>query len=664
LERVIILLLLGLTVLGLTSFSAKASSEFDLFEEFTEDFQDKVDIEIDSLDFVRPENGIGNSGTFKFRKFHVQNPKFSIFVGNENSLFDSNIFIKGSLVGIKGPQTRFAYDLDEINADYLHSFKYAKVRNTKLLMDKEGINFSGEYYKIRKPESILELQNFIWNCDRNSEHLFNDSVGFLSGCLNSAEIIPHNEETPIKVSFNFLGKEESPSDRVDFESDIRLVNFTDDRVQGKASISNITFGSGVHLVTSNVKVDCFKEKNLIDINTETMLIPCLNDLKLESDLFGIYFKDTDKEFYNFEAPRFQITDREIKLENKMFKFVGENSKVVIRDVKMAAQKFEDFDPLVFDSFLKSLYNKNKFTPSIGKNVASLDFSFTDPEARSDQTKEIRIETRVKEFSTSQTKILVDTDVTKLSMDDDYDFYMNKVQIECEKESNIIEFEGSKFLADCKHSGRYLFRDIVIDNKKDIKKPKYFIKPEYLKVEDGYMSILAPGFQLVDEKENITLLNSSVKCLKRYEKDLFNILDVLEGCLKESKIYISRIVSEKNKKRDATKGIYELYKEIIHGKVFNPISLVNSKDAFVRDVKVQINNNWMKLDLDIKFLKADLKVKAEGRISLDRETEELVIDIKQAKLPLSKSKKILMYFLKKNLANDTITFENGLIRIKL
>ncbi len=663
-ERVVVLLLLGLSLLGLTSMSAKASSELDLFEEFSEDFQDKIDIEIDSLDFVRPESGVGKSGTFKFKKFHVQNPKFSIFVGNENSIFDSNIYIKGSLVGIKGPQTRISYDLDKMDADYLHSFKYAKVSNTKLLMDNQGINLSGEYYKIRKPESILELQNFIWNCDRNSKYLSNDSVGFLSGCLNSAEIVPYIEEESIKVSFNFLGKEEIEEERVDFESEIKSAVFSDKRISGKANISNITFGNGVHLVTSNIEVNCLKISGLIDINTSTMLVPCLNNLNLESDLFGVYFKDTDKEFYNFEAPKFKITEDEIKLENKMFKYVGENSKIVIRDVQMSAQKFEGFDPLVFDSFLMSLYNKNKFSPAVGKNEASLNFSIVDPEARADETKEIRIDSKIKEFRTTQNKIIIDTNMTKLSMDQDYDFFMNKVLIECEKEENIIEFDGTKFLADCKHTGRYTFRDIVIDNKKDEKKSKYFVKPEYLKVENGYMSILAPGFQIVDKKENITLLNSSIKCLKEYEKDLFNILDVLEGCLKESKIYVSRIVSEKNKKRDSTKGIYQLYEEMIKGRVFNPISLVNSRDAFVRDVKVQIDNNWIKLDLDIKFLKADLKVKAEGSITLDREREEVIIDIKQAKLPLTKSKKVLMYFLRKNLENETISFDNGLIKIKI
>ena len=385
---------------------------------------------------------------------------------------------------------------------------------------------------------------------------------------------------------------------------------------------------------------------------------------MSSSLFGIYFKDDDSESYNFDKPKIVFSDTKILLSNKMFKCSSPTSNLKLQNVQMEATKFGEFDELDFNSYLKSLYNANTFTPTKGHASTKLDFEIINPEAKKDETKILKFESAIERFKTDQRKIYVDTSKTTISMVEDYDFHMNEVKVECDKQANIVNFDSDKVLADCKHNGTYFLRDVLIDNKKDEKKPKYFLKPEYLKVKDGYMSLLAPGFQLVDEKENITLLNTSLKCRKDYDKDLYDILDVIDGCFKESNAYISRSVSEKNKKRDATEDIYRLYEKMLDGKIANPISLIATRDAFVRDVKIQIKNNWIKIDLDIKFWKADLKVKAEGRITLDRETETVEIDIKQAKLPLSKSKKVLMYFLKKNMANETILFEDGLIKIKL
>jgi len=104
--------------------------------------------------------------------------------------------------------------------------------------------------------------------------------------------------------------------------------------------------------------------------------------------------------------------------------------------------------------------------------------------------------------------------------------------------------------------------------------------------------------------------------------------------------------------------------MLKGKVFDPISLIKSKDSLVRDLKITIKNNWLSVDVDIKLLAADIKVKAEGSIFLNRETKTVVIDLKKIELPLSKSKKILMYILKKNLSNETIIFDDEKIYIKL
>lgn len=662
-ERLLILLILGLTVLGLTTFSAKAN-EMDFFEEFNEEFENKVDIEIESLDLILPESREGKAGVFKFKKFQIQNENVSIFLGNEESVFDSNIFVKGSRVGIKGPHTRFAYKLDEINTEYFHSFKWVNVKNTSLLMDSEKISLRGEYYEIRKPETRLNLQNFIWDCERNKDYLVNDSRGFLASCLNEASIYPSVKDGLIDIDFTFFGPNDNPKDQIDFKSTIKNIYLSEEGISGGSEMSTLTFGNGVHLAASHMTADCYKVKNLIQINTENMLNPCLNDFKMESELFGIYFKDTDQEFFNFEKPVLSLTEDSINLSNKMFIYESPETKIKLQNVSMSAAKFENFGEIDFDSYLRSLYNANSFGPTKGHEYSIMDFKMIDLEAKEDETKEVFIRSHIDSFKTNQNKITVSAPKSTISLDDNYDFHFNDLSIECDKESNIIKFSGTKVLADCKHKGTYIMRDILIDNKKDEKRPKYFLKPEYLKVKDGYLSLLAPGFQLVDEKENITLLNNSIKCRKDYESDLFDILDVIEGCFKESRAYISRIVSEKNKKRDATEYIYDLYERMLQGKVANPISLIRTRDAFVRDVKININNNWIKIDLDIKFLKADLKVKAEGRITLDRETEMVTIDIKQAKLPLTKSKKVLLYFLKKNMANDTISFKNGKIFIKL
>lgn len=635
----------------------------DFFDEFEADAKYKVDIVVDSLDFIRPESGKGRAGTFQFEKFYFSSANSSIFLENNSNIFDSTVYIKDKFIGIKGPNTRFSYNLAQVDAEYLHTFYWAKIKSTRLLMDDEQVKLSGEYYQIRKPKTVLKLENFTWDCDRHPDYMENNSKGFLAGCLNMASIMPINDSSAIDVSYEFM--EENKSDKgILFDSSITEVQMNKTSFKGLTNESELRFDNGVKLISSDMVVECEKQADLIDITSESVLAPCLSNFKMNSKLFAILDRGETQRDYKFRKPTIAFLKDEIKIETDEFHFESEDINFNLLRGRLVTKKKPGFDLVKFDDYLVSWYNFSELLPSNGDKTIEMRMRFSSLDEKTNEKSLIKLNSNLKYMKAASNKILLDADNFVLDLNNDYIFKFKSLKVDCYKEVISADFVTEKVLKDCKGKGRFVFPKLVIDNKKDPKKSKYYLKSEFLKVENGSLSILAPGFQLVDKETNITLLNSSVKCKKSYEKDLFDVLDIIEDCFENSKVYIEKIVSEKNKKRKATKGIYSLYEKILKGEDHNPISLIKLKDAFVKDIRLSIIKNWLKVELEIKFLGANLKVRAEGKIELDRDKGIVTIDVQIAKMPLTKSKKMLMYFLKKNLASEKIYFEDGLIKIIL
>lgn len=662
LERTLCLIILGLALLGLTSITSKAS-ELDFFDEFESDSKSKVDIIVDSLDFVRPETGAGKSGTFKFKKFHFVSPNSSVFLENQNNIFDSVVYIKDKFIGVKGPSARFSYNLAQVDAEYLHTFSWVKLRSTRLLMEEEQISLSGEYYQIRKPKTILALENFTWDCDRHPDYLENNSNGFLAGCLNLAGIKPIEDSRGISVSYQFI-EENKTQNEIAFNSNITEVLMGQDSFKGHSNTSELIFDNGVKLISSDMTVECEKQRDLIEITSETVVTPCLTNLEMNSDLFAIVDRSTVERDYKFTKALISLSQDEILVSADQLRFASEEVSFDLDHGRLVTKKMKDFDTQKFSDYLVSWYNSSKLIPLKPSSPMKMAFKINGVNPKTKQKTDMKISSFLKGLEATEETIVFDSENFVIDQNNEYLYKFKTLQVECSKKLIGEDFNMEEVLKDCKSSGRFKFPRLVIDNKVDPKKSKYFLKSEYLKVEDGFMSILAPGLQLVDKETNITLFNSSLKCRKNYENDLFDILDVIEDCFEGSSAFINKIVSEKNKKRSETKNIYSLYTKLLNGSDFDPISLIREKDAFVKDIRLDIKKNWMKLNLEIKFLGANLKISAEGKISLDRSRELITVDIQKAKLPLTKSKKILMYFLKKNLASEKIYFENGLIKIIL
>jgi hypothetical protein len=420
----------------------------------------------------------------------------------------------------------------------------------------------------------------------------------------------------------------------------------------------------VTLISSDMVVECEKQPDLIDITSETVLTPCLTNLTMNSGLFAIVDRSTIVRDYKFTKPKISLTSDEIEVETDKLRFESEDINFELNRGRLITKKLKDFKPQDFSNYLVSWYNNSVLIPSAGKPIMKMGMDIAGVNEDTNQKTLLKISSLLKELKVTQNNLVFDSGAFDIDQNNEYLYKFKSLYVDCFKKEIGEDFDMDSVLKDCKSNGRFTFPKLVIDNKIDAKKSKYFLKSEFLNIEDGILSLVVPGFQLVDKEENITLLNTSLKCKKSYEKDLFDILDVIEDCFSHSKAYIDKIISEKNKKRNETKNIYSLYSEILKGKDIDPISLVRSKDAFVRDIRVNIDNNWLKIDLEIKFLGANLTVKAEGDIHLDRDNELITINLKKAKLPLSKSKKILMYFLKKNLASEKIFFEDGLIKIKI
>ncbi len=231
------------------------------------------------------------------------------------------------------------------------------------------------------------------------------------------------------------------------------------------------------------------------------------------------------------------------------------------------------------------------------------------------------------------------------------------KIACAKDPELKELNSEKMTKDCLNDLEVVARKIVFNDEKE--ETKFFIDLEKLQIQDERLIFKTPSTQIADKESVTTLFDTKAACYKSLEGDLFDMQQVLGECFKDGNLYISKITSN-----DDGKKYLDLYNSIFENNI-NPGQRQRNSDSDIKNISVAFKGNKAFLSADVKVLIKNFTITINADVEHHPKDSTMIFHVTSTRLPLGIGwRKLLMYFLKKNLVGSFITYEGNSIIIKM
>lgn len=641
--------------------SSYAAEPDDPFNFFNQNFEEVVDVRLSSFNYERPLNGVGKAGDMEFSRFSIMNPSLSLDLGGTSNFLTTSIYINKNFLGVNGNNLKLAFNIDQEHFRYIDAFKWFRMNNIKLDMDKEKILMKGDFVSLREPQTQIQVHDFNLTCERHPDYLANTPDGFLAGCNNFGTLVPTEGNEAIDFEFRYFG--ETEESKIKIKTKLKKFDSDQRRVYLKNLQTSVLFDKETTLSAKNLNVDCEKQEDLINFAGNNVVAPCLNHFKLMSDDFNVSFRSEPDTVHSFGKSIGFINEEDIHVSTNGYIYKNVDTIFEIRKTDMTCQKVGDFSTIEADNYLRSCYNHNEFRPSVGNETSSLFFKVDDPKMKGptkDKGDVLTIKTNYRNIKVTDDKLKLDGKVGSLNLDDEFIAKIYDYSLTCSKQANILELDMDKILKDCKKNMFLNPEEVLIDDKpEDI---SMYLNVREAQTTGDRLNLNLQSLQMVDPEENLTLFDVKIDCLMEEESDLFEKRDVLRDCTKESNISIKKIISIENE--DIESDLIEIHNNLETSHI-NPSQFVSSEKHSVKDVQITIKDNNAYLKAKVRFLGMDLKVELGGKTSFNWDKNRILIDVKKTKLPLGiKSKTVLLYLMKHFAVNETVTIKKGKISIQL
>ena len=643
---------------------ASYANEVD-FSFFEEQFENIIDIDIRLMDYKRPQNGIGIGGDFDFSRMKILTDTVNIGLNNENSVFNSKIYIKDNFLGIKGDSAQFALRFNDENYSYVEAFEKAKLENVKLKMDSEDIGIEGAYFNFRQPLTEFTLDNFNLDCKRHPNYSKNDWEGFLSGCLNFGKITTLNKKNYIGFEFTFFPEKEGES-KVEYKSKVYFLSAT--QKQFKLKLDNVIthVDDELDIMTGLTDLECAKDADLLDFKGNTIFPRCLNDLKLKTPQFKINWKKKNNKALTLSYPEINLNEEAIELDFKKLLLTDIDMKFDLSHSVFQCDKQGNFEDVSSaSSYNLSCLNYAKVIPQSDDGKGRLNFHLNDLEVEEndlENIKHVKLGTDFTRLSILRDSLQIDSPKSELSLDDELLINLFDSSIVCEKEVDVVTPDPDKLLQDCKnsneiHSDRILIKDALTNNYFYVKPTSYVTEPEEIKADIKFI-------QVTDPEDLTTIHKLQGTCERGNGSDIFNPDHILADCAQNADIEINKIVT--TSREDISLNVDVLYENLFKGKVgMNPINLVSFKKPDLKDIVIKVTNGRLYFESMVKLLVGTYKVKVWANASFNADKREFVLDVTKTKIPfMVNTRGALLFIVKHFVANDLIKVEDDKIIVTL
>lgn len=334
-----LLLLIGLLISGASFAETKLS----------------LDVVIDKLQFQKPPKGVGKAGILVFKSANVNNNGILLNINNVNNLFDSQIFVRPTFLGFT---TQFGNYGLTLEADSLiNAVNQTELQNSKLILDDNQLNISGEFLSFLNTDSSVKLKTFRLYCqslaDLEASATSTDSTAndMIKNCYSfltlNGNFAPNNEV----ASLEYEGIDKVSGDKTFLQADIRSFDLRKNRINANLKSAKTISNDSYFLSASNVDLNCAKDEDLKDLDVLKIKKTCLNELKIAPLKASIVDK-VAKSTFNLDV-------KDITVKDKIFYFTlnsgalsDSSSTTSLSNMLLNCKKEADTDLLVLNEVLR------------------------------------------------------------------------------------------------------------------------------------------------------------------------------------------------------------------------------------------------------------------------------------------------------------------------
>ncbi|MCF8059127.1 MAG: hypothetical protein K9K67_07510 [Bacteriovoracaceae bacterium] len=621
----------------------------DTFSLFDEALTPTLDIVIKDLDYQRSASESLSQGTFSFEKFKIISHETNIELHNQSHFYDAEIYRRDNLIGFQGPAASFVYRLRDKDFNYFDSIRWLKMDTVSLFMNREKIEFSGENLAMREPQTNLLAHNFDLFCSRHQDYLINDGDGFIAGCLNYGQVRPI-VGPGVGIDFKFF--EDSGKKMVDLQGYFKSLNFSQNRIESEVISLSSNFNDSVIINTTELRASCHKNLDVTKINSESLILPCLNNLEIEGNFLKAELLEAKDEMF-ITKPSIKHVDNLLNLNAEEFKYKSKDTSFSLSSSKLKCIVPEEGDPLKVNTYLKGCLNKSELFKNDDDIKFNLEVAFKD-----DQSQKLKLMGDVQKLSLGEDRVLLGSNEATLDINDNFEIKFKNIDWSCQKAVGLERFDIKSILEFCKKDlgvelGSFSLRDF-----EDTEKPFLaFTKPNLVQNKDEVLQLELPELKLVD-REDLTLMeNLNVACETKSGEDVFLPNDLIDACVKRGQITIDKVFT-----KDSTYSPSQLMDQSFS---IDNVRIKKTSPSLY-NIKLITKDELVYVTLSTKVLGFNSEISFSGPITWDKEKEELKVKVEQSRLPLGiKSEKIFMFFVKKMLVAEMISYEkNNTIKILL
>lgn len=281
-----------------------------------------VDISIDKLQFQKPPKGVGKAGLLIFKSANVNNNGIVLNLNNDNHYFDSQIFVRPTFLGFTTQFGNYGIPL-EVDG-ILNAINQTELQNSKLVLDDNQLNVSGEFLSFLNTDSSMKLKGFRLYCQSLADldptsppplpanDMMTNCFSFLT--LNG-NYSPNNEFAALE----YEGVDKVSGDRTFMEAQVRSFDLRKNQISVNLKTAKTVSNNSYFINASDLLLNCAKDEDLKDLDIEKIKKSCLNQLKIAPVRLSILDK--------VEKSTFNLDVKDITVKNKIAYFTLNNASL-------------------------------------------------------------------------------------------------------------------------------------------------------------------------------------------------------------------------------------------------------------------------------------------------------------------------------------------------
>ena len=353
----------------------------------------------------------------------------------------------------------------------------------------------------------------------------------------------------------------------------------------------------------------------------------------------------------FDSKKVQVTADQLIVRQP-------TTNVEFKNMRLYCKKHPEYPELDMPGFLGACLNDAQLN---GQNEGSLTDASIEFINTSEEGTKIELHSLVELLTLSSENIHLKGQRTKVKIDDTFKVQLEKVDFNCAKEPDLIEFVQEDFQLKCMNSLRVDVGTILVED--DETKSVIYLEPENVQINERRLGLDVPTIQMHGPEGSTIIRNLSLDCYRSPKRIDFVIGDVVDDCLSDGEIKISSVHSNSSKDKEFDDGLFD---QLIDDGVRADNEDVKKSTA--TDIELALTDDIVELSARTKLFGLNIDFFAKGRAELIEDKMKVAVELTDVKLPWyllgKKSKGVVMFAIKRFMTSDMIEVKDGKIIITL